>query len=124
MNVQFEVLSRCPVRGATILSGRLQIPQQNLTVSHQFNLCHKLTRKYYKKSHAFRFTAHHMAIFRAISQACCYITIVSISGPCPVSDSTWDTLCPTPNPSMKLTNSQQVRKRDSIPRTELEVKLV
>ena len=66
------------------MSGSLQILQQNLTVSHQFNLCHKLARKYYKKSHASRFTAHHMAIFRAISQACGYITKFSVT--CPVSD--------------------------------------
>ena len=71
----------------SVLPGSLQIPQQNLTVSHQFNLCHKLARKYYKKSHVSRFTAHHMAIFQAISSLLLHNNnILSIPGMCPVSD--------------------------------------
>ena len=67
------------------VSGSLQIPQQNLTVSHQFNICHKLTRKYYKNLTP-PGSQHITWRFFKRFQACCYIRILSIPGMCPVFD--------------------------------------
>ena len=60
------------------LSGSLQIPQQNLTVSQEFNLYH-VSKGILQKNLTPSGSQHYMATLERFLQTRCYITILSIN---------------------------------------------